>query len=143
MDTKTIKIIFIVAVVLLSFDATMMLILWLPRPQAPFNDNPPPTEQGQITHVTFTVESHNGTISAIFNNIGTTKITISTVYVNYVQQPTWTCYVNGVATSPAVVPSNSGAQINITTTVIAGSQYDIKLVSAKGNTFTATGSAPS
>jgi hypothetical protein len=142
MNTKTIKIIFIVSVVLLSFDATMVLILWLPRPQAPFYIIPMPTEQGQITRVTFTVGSPNGTISAIFNDQGTTNITISTVYVNNMQQPTWICYVNGVATSPAVVPYNLNAQFNITTTVVAGSRYDIKLVSIKGDTFVYTGTAP-
>jgi hypothetical protein len=78
-------------------------------------------------------------ISAIFNNTYASDITIHYIYVNNTQQPTWTCYVNGVATSPAVVPSNSGAQFNITTTVVANYTYDIKLVSAKGNTFEYTG----
>jgi len=137
MHTKTIAIISIVAVVLSS--ATLVLIL-MPKT---LTFIPMPTEQGQITRVTFTVGSSNGTISAIFNNMGTTKITISTVYVNNVQQPTWTCYVNGVATNPAVVPSNSGAQFNISTTVVAGSRYDIKLMSIKGDPFEYTGTAQS
>jgi len=130
----------VVAVVLSS--ASLVLILF---PRSP--DIPPyiTTEQGQITRATFTVGNPNGVISAIFNDIGTTNITISTVFVNNVEQPTWTCYVNGVATTPATVPrySDSGAVFNITTTVAAGSRYDIKLVSVKGNPFEYTGTAPS
>lgn len=138
MNTRTIAIISIVAVVIAS--ATLVLIL---TPPQTFDNPPMQTEQGQITRVTFTVGGSNGTISAIFNDIGTTNITISTVYVNNVQQPTWTCYVDGVATSPAVVPYNSSAQFNITTTVVAGSQYSIKLVDVEGYAREYTGTAPS
>ena len=105
------------------------------------------TEQGQITFTSYTAGTPTSTpvgmISVTFNDTGTTKITINTIYVNNVQQGTWTCYVAGVAANPAVVPGNSGAQFNITTTVVSGYQYDVKLVSAKGNTFEYTGTAPS
>ena len=100
------------------------------------------TEQGQITWASFTPSANM--ISVTFNNTGTTKITVETVYVNSVVQPTgnWTCYVGGVATTPAVVPGNSGGQFNITTAVVSGYQYNVKLVSARGNTFVYVGTSP-
>lgn len=137
MNTRTIALISIVAVVLAS--ASLLLILMSRTPDS----NVIPLERGQITYVTFTVGDPNGMISAIFNSTSTSKITINTVYVNNTQQLTWTCYVNGVATSPATVPRDSGAQFNITTTVVAGSQYDIKLIDSLGNTYEYTGIAPS
>jgi len=104
------------------------------------------TEQGQITFMQFTAGA-NGVITVTFNNTGTTKITLNTVYVNNVviAPASWAAYVGGstTASSPATVPGNTGAIINVTTTVTSGYQYDVKLISAKGNTFEYTGSAPS
>jgi flagellin-like protein len=96
------------------------------------------TEQGQITYLTFT-SGTPGTIVATFNNTGTTKITINAVYVNgaaiapanYVQAPTGS------------IAGNTGATFTITTNVASGAQYEVKLISAKGNTFVSTGVAPS
>jgi len=99
------------------------------------------TEQGQITFMSF--DSKNNIIAVTFNNTGTAKITINTVYVNGVQNSVWTCFVGGVATTPAVVAGNSGAQFNITSTVVSGAQYEIKLISAAGHTFSSVGTAPS
>jgi len=139
MHAKTEAIISIIAVVL----STVFLVLVLMPRNSGSIGGWIPAEQGQITRVTFTVGSPNGMISAILNNTYTSEITIHYIYVNNTQQPIWTCYVDGVATNPAVVPANSGAAFNITTTVVAGSRYDIKLVSEKGDTFEYTGSAPS
>ena len=94
------------------------------------------TEQGQLTYMTFT-SGTPGTIVATFNNTGTTKITINTVYVNgnpptsYLQNPT------------GPIDGNSGATFTITTNIVSGAQYEIKLISAAGHTFASLGTAPS
>jgi flagellin-like protein len=99
------------------------------------------TEQGQITNLGFTAGAHpSGVIVTTFNNTGTNAITISEVWVNNVKQVsadiTWG--------SSATVQGNSGDQCTITPAagVVAGSQYEVKLVSSKGNTFMRIGTAP-
>jgi flagellin-like protein len=98
------------------------------------------TEQGQITNLSFTTTSPTS-VTITFNNTGTTPITINEVWVNNVKLTsgmTWTGTTTGTT-----VAGNSGAQCVALTTIITGYQYEIKLVSAKGNTFMRTMSAPS
>ncbi|MGA2308200.1 MAG: hypothetical protein ABSG57_01465 [Candidatus Bathyarchaeia archaeon] len=90
------------------------------------------TEQLQITNLAFVP----GTIMVTLDNTGTTQVTIVEVWVNNVMQ---------TSTNPPLaisVPANSATQLSITMTVIAGYQYEVKLVSSKGNTFVGTGTAP-
>jgi hypothetical protein len=90
------------------------------------------TEQGQLTNLGFTATE----ITATFQNTGTTTITINEVWVNGVKQ-------TGVSpTVPITVDGNSQQAIVITYTVVSGYQYEVKLVSAKGNAFLRTGVAP-
>jgi len=90
------------------------------------------TEQGQLTNLGFTATD----ITATFQNTGTTTITINEVWVNGVKQ-------TGVSpTVPITVDGNSQQAIVITYTVVSGYQYEVKLVSAKGNAFLRTGVAP-
>ena len=92
------------------------------------------TEQGQITNLGFDA-TH---IYVTFNNTGTTPITMNEVWVNNVKitsGATWDI------TMP--VPGNKGGYCTITPyTVISGAQYEVKLVSSKGNTFIRTQTAP-
>jgi hypothetical protein len=94
------------------------------------------TEQGQITNLEFTVGTP-GTIKATFQNTGTTSITINEAWVNGVKYAT---------TSPALPTTSYGNSNNCTVTVTCpvanGNQYEVKLVSAKGNTFMRTMTAP-
>jgi archaeal type IV pilus assembly protein PilA len=87
------------------------------------------TEQGQITNMVFT---NGDTITLTFQNTGTTPITINEVWVNGVQQ-TFT---------PTTVDGNTAPTIALTYTYSQGFQYEVKLVSAKGNAFLRTGVAP-
>jgi archaeal type IV pilus assembly protein PilA len=88
------------------------------------------TEQGQVTNLTFTANS----IAATLQNTGTTPITIQEAWVNGVKQT--------VGTLPVTVPGNNQTTVTITYTVVNGAQYEVKLVSAKGNTFVRTMTAP-
>ena len=91
------------------------------------------TEQGQLTNLGFT---GNNNIAITFQNTGTTPITVNEVWVNGVKQ-------TGVSPSvPITVDGNSQQAIVITYTVVSGYQYEVKLVSAKGNAFLRTGVAP-
>ena len=82
-----------------------------------------------------------------FNNTGTAAITVTQIWVNNVQVPT-------ANISPALgpdTPANSGVQWTVTLAgtgvtgnlVTSGDNYQVQLVSAKGNKFISSGSAPS
>jgi len=94
-------------------------------------------EQGQVTNLAFTTGTAlNGTVVVTFNNTGTNPIIINEVWVNNAKQ---------ASVSPALGTStlaNSGIQYNVTMLVVAGAQYEVKLVSSKGNAFPRSGMAP-
>jgi hypothetical protein len=93
------------------------------------------TEEAKITSMACNVTGQ--TIVLKVSNIGTTAVTINEVWVNNVA-------VTGVTYNPsATISANSNVNVTIPTAVIAGYAYSVKLVSAKGNTFTYVGNAPS
>jgi flagellin-like protein len=94
------------------------------------------TEQIQITSMTF----GSNWIALIANNTGTTPVTINAVYLNNAGTPI-TTFASGQ--SPGNIAANAGAVINMTTTVTNGYNYQVKLVSAKGNSFLYSAVAPS
>jgi len=89
------------------------------------------TEEVKITSITFT----DTTISLTVNNTGTSPVTISEAWVNNVQ-------MSSVSGLDSAISANSGTQIVITTGVTDGYNYQIKLVSSKGNAFPYTAVAP-
>ena len=89
------------------------------------------TEEVKITGMTFTSTATALTV----NNMGTSPVTISEAWVNNLQQST----VSGLDES---ISANSGTQIVITTSVTDGNNYQVKLVSSKGNNFLYTAVAP-
>jgi len=95
------------------------------------------TEELKIHSMTFNVSG--GTITVIANNTGTSPVTINEVWVNNVRQ-------SSVAFTPSsgTADANKGLQIVVTYAGLTnGSNYQVKLVSAKGNTFMYTAVAPS
>jgi flagellin-like protein len=90
------------------------------------------TEKLSITNVQF-----GGTttkwVAITANNTGDGPITINEVWVGTSKQ-TYT---------PETVQANAGTLINFTYTWVNGYNYALKLVSAKGNQFPYTASAPS
>jgi len=65
-------------------------------------------------------------------------VTINEVWVNNVR------IADGSVTGEGEsIAANSGTQFEISTTVVDGNNYQVKLVSSKGNTFMYTAVAPS
>jgi flagellin-like protein len=95
------------------------------------------TEQGQVTNLQFNPTAN--TITVTFQNTGTTPITIKEVWVN-------NQLATGLWTISNTIGDNSQDTCTITPptgiTITAGNQYEVKLVSAKGNAFPRTGTAP-
>ena len=91
------------------------------------------TEEIKITSMTFTSSS----ITLIANNTGTSPVTINEVWVN--NSP----YTSATTNVGESIAANSGIQFVITYTVNDGYNYQVKLVSSKGNTFMYTAVAPS
>jgi len=90
------------------------------------------TEEFKITSVTF----DSGHIYVNATNTGTSAVTINEVWVN--GAPT-----TDVTTGDGVSIVANSTQFVITTTVGAGYNYQVKLVSSKGNPFIYTATAPS
>jgi flagellin-like protein len=90
------------------------------------------TEQVQITNVAFNTSAN--TITLTVNNTGTSGVTINEFWINNVKQ-TYT---------PQSIQSNQGQIASVTSTlpVVSGNNYQMKLVSAKGNNFPITAIAP-
>ena len=93
------------------------------------------TEQINITNMQFSVTS--GWIYVIANNTGTSPVTINEVWVNGVKKTTTN------PSLPSMIAANTGLALNVTTAVVSGYNYEIKLVSSKGNPFLYTAVAPS
>ena len=113
------------------------------------------TEQGQITFLQFQTGASPNDILVTFNNTGTSAITITQVWVNSVQIPTGNVAVT-TGTTPATAlgqscAANTGFEWTVVLTgttvtggvVVSGGNYQVELVSAKGNKFISSGSAPS
>jgi flagellin-like protein len=86
------------------------------------------TEELKITNMMFP----SGHVQVVANNTGTTPVTINEVWINGVKQ-TYT---------PQTLAANTGAVVDVSFTWVAGSNYQIKLISAKGNSFLYTAFAP-
>ena len=92
------------------------------------------TEELRITSMSF----GTNTITLVANNTGTSPVTINEVWVNNVR------IADGSVTGEGEsIAANSGTQFVISTTVVDGNNYQVKLVSSKGNTFMYTAVAPS
>lgn len=92
------------------------------------------TEQIQVTNMEF-LES-NTIIRVTLNNTGTSPVTMNEVWVNNIKQ---------TATTPTLtqnILANTGLALNITYTIVNGNNYQVKLVSSKGNQFLYSAVAP-
>jgi flagellin-like protein len=94
------------------------------------------TEQIQITNMQFGPAGTNSWIAVTINNTGTSPVTINEAWVNNVKQT--------VSELPKTISANSGWVLNITNySVTTGANYQVKLVSSKGNQFLYSAVAPS
>ncbi len=87
------------------------------------------TEELRISNVQF----NDGNIVASVRNTGTTPVTIEQAYVN------GDLYVHDLTDA---IAENQEANVTITFTHIDGNNYQIKLVTSKGNPFVYTATAP-
>ena len=96
------------------------------------------TEQLQITNMQFST----GHIYLTVNNTGTSPVTINEVWVNNVKETD--AVQNGTSTGPPfTLDANTGLVIDIPYSWTTGSNYQVKLVSSKGNQFYYSAVAPS
>ena len=91
------------------------------------------TENIQITAIEFT---GNNIIRLTIKNTGTSTVTINEVWVNNVKKSTTN------PTLPVSISSNINIQLDISEIWITGSNYQVKLVSSKGNPFYNSAIAP-
>jgi flagellin-like protein len=94
------------------------------------------TEQIQITNMAFGQNGADKVITLTVNNTGTSPVTINEAWVNNVKQ------TNTNPLLPYTVPANAGVILNVTYTWTTGSNYQVKLVSSKGNQFLYSAVAP-
>ncbi|MEJ5327038.1 MAG: hypothetical protein WHU54_02145 [Candidatus Bathyarchaeia archaeon] len=99
-----------------------------------------PTEELKITRMQFLQEGAGDRyIRIIANNTGTTPVTISAVYLNNKEVNSDDLDFKPVSGTAA---ANSGLTITITEEWVEGNNYQVKLISSKGNTFVYTAVGP-
>ncbi len=92
------------------------------------------TEQLAITNVYFQgTDNATSTIVLTVNNIGTTDVSITSATVNDLSR--------GITGSGAIA-KNSVANVTLTSPWTSSSNYQMKLISTKGNYYTFNGIAP-
>lgn len=90
------------------------------------------TEEIKITNMAFST----GNIAVTANNTGTTSVTFNEVWVNGAKQST-------ISYSPSsTVDANTGTVVTITYSWTNGANYQVKLVTSKGNQFLYSAVAP-
>jgi flagellin-like protein len=96
------------------------------------------TEQIQITNMAFGPAGSSSWVAVTVNNTGTSAVTVNEAWINNVKVTTF-----ATAQSPGTIAANSGAVINMTAVTVAnGYNYQVKLMSAKGNPFLYAAVAP-
>jgi len=84
------------------------------------------TEQVEMRTITF---NSNSTVSVVLRNTGTSAVTIQETWINSAQ------VTPNSPTLPAAINANAEATYNLPLVWTAGNNYQIKVVTAKGNPF--------
>jgi flagellin-like protein len=95
------------------------------------------TEQIVFEPATF-LTGESGSVSIVAKNTGTSPVTISYVYLNG-KSVTLTAPVDGV---PFTINANGEETITFAETIVAGDNYQIKVVTSSNNPFVYTAVAP-
>ncbi len=96
------------------------------------------TETIQLKNAAFQPGSATtGSVQITIRNTATSAVTISSVYLNGV-----TISTTNPAT-PLVLQPNAQSTLNFTSAITAGNNYEIKVVTAKGNPFSISAIPPS
>jgi flagellin-like protein len=97
------------------------------------------TEQILITNMAFGPATSNSWVTVTVNNTGTSPVTINEAWINNQKQP----LANFDIVLPRTIQANLGIVINMTTVTVAnGYNYQVKLMSSKGNPFLYAAVAP-
>jgi flagellin-like protein len=97
------------------------------------------TEQILITNMAFGPAGSSSWLAVTVNNTGTSAVTVNEAWINNVK---WTSFANATS-SPGTISANNGTVIIMTAVSIAnGYNYQVKLMSAKGNPFLYAAVAP-
>jgi flagellin-like protein len=98
----------------------------------------------QITNLAFGPSANPSYIVVTVNNTGTDPVTINEAWINNVKHTI--TYPVSPSQLPAIILANQGFVLNITMTtnpqVINGNNYQVKLVTSKGNSFPYSAVAP-
>jgi flagellin-like protein len=96
-------------------------------------------EQLKITNVVFgknTTTTSQDHFNITLANSGTASVTVNEIWVGNTKY-------YGIPTNPAVsVPANNQTTVTVTFTWVAGSSYEVKVVSSRGNTVSYPTTAP-
>jgi len=96
------------------------------------------TEQVQITNIAFGSPGASGWIAVTVNNTGTSPVTINEAWINNLKQTSF-----NTNQAPGNIAANAGVVINMTSyNLVNGNNYQVKLVSSKGNQFMYSAVAP-
>jgi len=95
------------------------------------------TEQIQITNMAFGSAGSGSWVAVTVNNTGTSPVTINEAWINNAKQTSFDTAL------PRNIAANGGIIINMTSvTLVNGNNYQVKLVSSKGNQFLYSAVAP-
>jgi len=96
-------------------------------------------DQIKITNMAFGPAGASSWIAVTVNNTGTSAVTINEAWINSAK---WTSFAN-VTSSPGIISANNGTVIIMTNVSVEnGFNYEVKLVSSKGNSFPYSKVAP-
>jgi len=100
------------------------------------------SEQVEIRNIAFSaVSSVNNNVTVAVKNTGTSAVTIQEVWVNNADRTSVSA--NTVSGGTLVINANQQIYITITNAWTAGDNYQVKLVTAKGNSFMRNAIPPS
>ncbi len=88
------------------------------------------TEELKITNVEFLSEDH---VNITLQNTGTSPITINEIHISG---------SSNLLGSPITLPANTQQEVQVTYTWQNGYNYEVKVVTSKGNQFYYTATAP-
>jgi flagellin-like protein len=92
------------------------------------------TEQLQITQVEFLT---GGLVNVTLQNTGTSPITVTEIHINGGTSPS-----GDLLSSDVTIPANSQREVQVSYTWSAGSNYQVRVVTSKGNQYYYSAVAP-
>jgi archaeal type IV pilus assembly protein PilA len=99
------------------------------------------TEELKITNMQFLGTGEAQTIVLSVSNVGTAPVTLETSAL--LNGASKAAAIGGEGITGNTIPANGQGTVTITSTWVQGDNYQVRISSSKGNTFTYTAVAPS